>query len=114
MHHVMREDDPLPSAPFVLRLKYRIWGGVRKHLAADVGSKGVPESVVQEKVDAILQHMTPEQLTATYRALEPWIQLKQLIGTKVRLVTQQETKDLKAKNKGQSLPSDTRQGRIHG
>ena len=45
---------------------------------------------------SVLQVVTPDQLSSVYSSLEPWALLKQIVGTKVRLV---ELRELKAKAK---------------
>ena len=101
---VVQGDAPLPGGPFVLRLRLRTRGGAKKlHNPTDVQklkqhlqAKGVPEQVLQQRVDEVLQHVMPEQLSNAYKSLEPWTTLKQIVGTKVRLVHLHEIKALKS------------------
>ena len=96
--------SPLPQGAFVLRLRYKLRGGTKpSHATADVNklkqhltSKGVPEDRLEDRVHSILQVVTPDQLSSVYSSLEPWALLKQIVGTKVRLV---ELRELKAKTK---------------
>ena len=106
---------PLPQHPFVLRLRLRVRGGTKKHNTNDVNklrqhllTKGVAESDVQGRIDAVLQHINAEQLAGAYKSLEPWASMKQLLGGKVRLVTVQEMKIAKNKVKPPQWAQDPR------
>ena len=105
---------PLPGGPFVLRLRARLRAGTKKtHHDADVQkltqhlvNKGVSESDVKARVQAILEHVTPEQLSAVYKALEPWVMLKQFVGMKVRMVEPREMRAAKSKTSSVNKPKN--------
>ena len=106
-------DAILPRGPFILRLRARMRGGVKKqHNQTDVQKlrqhlsvKGVPEHALQQRLDDVLQHITPDQLSTAYKSLEPWGSIKQIVGTKVRLVHLSEIKAAKSSKKPNDLPA---------
>ncbi|CAE7348164.1 hypothetical protein AK812_SmicGene2884 [Symbiodinium microadriaticum] len=68
---------------------------LKKHLLG----KGVPESLIDARVNDVLQVVSPAQLSDIYRSLEPWVALKAAVKQRVRLVTAEEMKQHKARSK---------------
>ena len=88
--------QPLPEEPFVLRLRYRLRGGVKskeaifKKLQEHLQSKGV-----QERANQVLDALGLSAVQAAYESLDTWRSLKNAAGTKVRLVLPLELKTAK-------------------
>ena len=83
----------LPGKSQLLRFRARMRGGtkdsrakLRQHLIA----KGVSPEVVQDRINSVMEIITDEQLANAYKSLEPWATLKELVGNRLRLVTQDE------------------------
>ena len=99
------------AMPVLFRLRLRVRGGaaskhkgfaggdvdkLRKHLL----SKGVPDTSLDARVDAVLEAITPAQLSDVYQGLDPWSALKAIVHQKVRLVTSDELKYHKGHRNG--------------
>ena len=85
----------MPPGNFVIKLRMRMRGGakdVKSRLKQHLVAKGVPEDAVEARVQSIINVVPEEQLASIFKQLDPWASLKNAIGNRVRLITQDEIK----------------------
>ena len=95
---------PLPNRGFILRLRGLLRGGVKprhdlQKLIAHLVQKGVAAEDAPERAKAVADLIGIDKVQSAYNALDPWKSLKEACGTRMRLVTQEEVRQLRAKMK---------------
>ena len=99
---------PLSGEPMVLRLHYRLRGGVKetqkadnmqKKLSMHLREKGVPSECAAERAAKIIATIGLQAVESAYSSIDPWKALKEATKDRMRMVTQEELKSSKTKPK---------------